>query len=259
MILLFSGTGNSLHVANLLAEHLGDTIVRLPVENNRLKGPDHGRIIWVFPVYSWGVPPVVRKWIKNLEISGGGRIVHHAVMTCGDDVGQADKMWRKDLGRRGWYTGAAFSVQMPNTYVLMKGFDVDSQTLADEKIKEAAPRVEGIARRIRELSEDAFRGRTVRESDVVRGGAAWAKTKIIYPWFVKFEMSPKPFHFTDACISCGKCAAICPMNNITMVSGHPCWGTDCALCLGCYHVCPAHAVAYGKATCNKGQKKILKD
>ena len=31
------------------------------------------------------------------------------------------------------------------------------------------------------------------------------------------------------------------------------WGMDCTSCLACYHVCPQHAVQYGKRTKDKGQ------
>ena len=256
MILLFSGTGNSLHVANLLSARLGDEIITLPLKNGGILNKDFERIIWVFPVYSWGVPPVVSRWIKEIDIPRAEDVAHHAVMTCGDDIGQADMMWRKEIEARGWRTAGTFSVQMPNTYVLMKGFDVDSESLAEEKIKAAASRVEEISEKIVNLPHPDY-------SDVVRGGFAWIKTKLIYPYFVKFEMSPKPFHSTTACTGCGVCARSCPLANITMIKardGHPApaWGQNCALCLGCYHACPHHAVAYGKITKNKGQKKILK-
>lgn len=250
MIVLFSGTGNSLHVANLLSEELGDKIVRLPYTADCLPQTDNNRVIWVFPVYSWGIPPVVARWISRLQIPGANDASHHAVMTCGDDIGQADKMWRKAVEKRGWKTAGAYSVQMPNTYVLMKGFDVDSPELAESKIKAAGPRVRSIAQRIEAMPGDA-------QTDVVRGGFAWIKTKVIYPYFTRFEMSPKPFHPTDACVGCGICAKACPMTNILMTEGHPQWGTNCALCLGCYHACPHHAVAYGKATLGKGRKQIL--
>lgn len=252
MIILFSGTGNSLHVANLLAGRLGDTVHRLPAAQNRLPEPDDGRIIWVFPVYSWGVPPVVARWIERLEIPAADTVAHHAVMTCGDDVGLADRMWRKAVGKRGWFAAGAYSVQMPNTYVLMKGFDVDAPELAEAKIQAAAGRASRIA-------DSITRNCRAVTTDVVRGSFAWIKTKVIYPYFVRFEMSPKPFHATDACVGCGVCAAACPMSNITMEANRPVWGDDCALCLGCYHACPHHAVAYGKVTRDKGRKTMLRN
>lgn len=66
-------------------------------------------------------------------------------------------------------------------------------------------------------------------------------------------MSPKPFRHTEKCTSCGLCSRSCPMENIAMKPGGPEWGKHCALCLRCYHICPTHAVAYGKATDGKGQ------
>lgn len=251
MILVFSGTGNSLHVAKQLSRALGDDIIRLPHAATLPSAADSGRVIWVFPVYSWGVPPVVRHWLKTLDIADGDTVAHHAVMTCGDDVGQADLMWRTEAEGRGWHTAGAYSVQMPNTYVLMKGFDVDSEELEKEKVRASEERVGEIARWISQSPD-------VRRTDVVRGAAAWLKTKVVYPWFVKFEMSPKPFHHTADCTGCGSCARQCPMENIKMTDGQPVWADNCALCLGCYHVCPGHAVAYGKITRNKGQKKILR-
>lgn len=254
MIIVFSGTGNSLFVAKELRKHLGDEIVTLPT-SEKLTVKDE-RVIWVFPVYSWGVPPVVKRWISKLQIAYGHKYRHFAVMTCGDDCGLADGMWRSALARRAWIGLSAYSVTMPNTYVLMKGFDVDPIDVAEAKVKAAVPRCADIARRIKAQCEQfPFEAQYI-ENDIVRGRFAWIKTKIIYPWFVRFAMSPEPFYATDDCISCAVCAKNCPLKNITMHEGKPAWGKDCALCLRCYHICPRHAVAYSTATIGKGQKGV---
>ena len=60
MILYFTGTGNSRRVAGQLSELLGDTTVQLApsLRGSTLPLPAGDiRVIWVFPVYSWGVPP----------------------------------------------------------------------------------------------------------------------------------------------------------------------------------------------------------
>ncbi len=147
----------------------------------------------------------------------------------------------------------------------MSGLDVDTAELAQHKLSAASLRIREIARSIADFR--AGSGDCPNElADVVRGRFAWIKTRIIYPWFVRHAMSPKPFRYTRECISCGKCAAICPLRNITMSepSGkstdsserrrkRPVWGTDCAFCLACYHVCPRHAVMCGDKTGTKGQ------
>lgn len=263
MILWFSGTGNSRWVAEQLSTRLSLPLTELrpSVASSPLRIPSESRaVIWVCPVYSWGIPPYVRSLMRSIIFEGEGAdsIVHHLVLTCGDDCGLAPGMWRRDVAARGWKAGNVWSVIMPNNYVCMKGFDVDPKPLEAEKLALAPARIDAIAERLSNYVAGTA------ADDVVRGSFAWIKTRIIYPWFVRHAMSPKPFRHTSACISCGKCAAICPLKNIAMhpspepdASGrrrkYPEWGPDCAGCLACYHICPRHAVMYGKATLKKGQ------
>ena len=140
MIIVFSGTGNSLAVARGLRERLGGDVVVLDGElllrpsSRVLEVPEGEDVVWVFPIYSWGVPPVVADFIRKSKIKGAHEARHFMVCTCGDDIGYADNQWRQLIGRRGWSPRGVFSVQMPNTYVLMKGFDVDSPEAATEKL-----------------------------------------------------------------------------------------------------------------------------
>ena len=260
MIITFSGTGNSLMVARLLGAELADNnIVELEgasLQDNRLDETDSDserRIIWVFPTYSWGIPPVVKSYIESLTFNAPGDSFHHLVVTCGDDVGNLGKQWQRLLKRKRWKAGGMWSVQMPNTYVLMKGFDVDPDKVEKEKLSLCRERVAHVARRIETKQND---------DDLVKGKFAAFKTSVIYPWFVKFNMSPRPFFANDHCTGCSLCAKECPTMNITMTADSstlkPLWGAKCALCLRCYHHCPVNAVQYGKATRGKGQYQIDK-
>lgn len=238
MILYFSGTGNSRRVAMDLGHILGEEVAFM----TRSTVTDSPRVVWVFPIYSWGVPPYVLEAIATATCNP--RSVHFMVATCGDDAGLAGRIWRKAIKARGWTDAGAYTVQMPNNYVSMKGFDVDSPALTAEKLAAEPARIEEVARGIQSGAVT---------DDVVRGSFAWIKTKVIYPWFMRYAMSAKPFNVNSACIGCGKCVKACPLHNVTLRGGHPVWGTDCAGCLGCYHVCPVHAINYGKATLSKGQ------
>lgn len=258
MILCFSGTGNSRAVAEMLAKILGEHVgpVTPAMRGGVVSLPEGDRhLIWVYPIYSWGVPPYILEVIKTVRIEGCEGLVHHAVVTCGDDCGLADRMWRKAISARGWRDGAMMSVQMPNNYVSLPGFDVDPENVEQAKLAAYPGRVSEVARKIRDAE-------TSREklTDIVRGSFAWIKTRVIYPWFVRHAMSPSRFSVTEGCISCGKCARHCPLGNITMRPSQdnpkalrPVWGNDCAGCLGCYHICPVHAVNYTSATRGKGQ------
>lgn len=224
----FSGMGNSAAVAARLES-------KLPA------GFDED--IYVFPTYSWGLPPIIVEHLKRADIAAR-RI--HLVVTCGDDVGNLDRQWIRLLNEHGAEPGSIYSVQMPNTYVCLPFMDVDSQELATQKLSRAAERVDRIAARL---------SAGIIETDIVRGAMPGFKTSVIYPAFFAGQATRgHKFHSTDRCTGCGTCSRQCPKSNITMTAdGHPKWGNDCTYCLRCYHVCPVHAVAYGRHTKNKGQ------
>ena len=249
MVFYFSGTGNSTFVATTLANFLGLKLLFIPeVETDKIESPEE-RIIFVFPVYSWGVPPLVSRFIFELgsefweKVREKGLTVD-CVMTCGDEVALAPEMITRDLKKVGIQINSIWSVIMPNNYVLLPGFDVDSKEVEKNKLAKC----EG---RILEIAQSLIRGD--KQMDYTRGSIPWLKSKIVFPLFKRWGIFPKQWHYTSSCISCGKCVKICPMLNIVLSEGHPKWGFNCCSCLGCYHVCPVHAVEYGKETKKKGQ------
>lgn len=235
MVIWFSGTGNSRAVAELLANELREEAC----EMLKVSCADSERYVWVCPVYSWGIPPVVMEHIRKCNLPGE----HYLVLTCGDDCGLTARMWRRAIGTRGWKVRGSFSVQMPNTYVALPGFDVDKDEVRDAKLAAFPAKVKEIAAKIRE----GFDG-----DESFHGSFASMKTGLIYKPFVS-SMSARKFKVdASRCISCGKCEKACPMGNVK-VGTIPAWGPNCAGCFGCYHVCPVHAITYGKFTARKGQ------
>ncbi|MDE7369407.1 MAG: 4Fe-4S dicluster domain-containing protein [Muribaculaceae bacterium] len=249
MIVCFSGTGNSLSVAKEVLNHLPNhSLFRLDHSNSACMLSEYvedNEIIWIFPTYSWGIPPVIKKAIDSFN--GNNNAVHHMITTCGDDIGNCALQWRKLLKRHNFNTGCAFSVQMPNTYVNMSGFDIDAPTDEAEKIERMPERVKDICDTIK-----SFHGLPI--DDVVKGSIPCIKTSIVYPWFKRFEMNPAKFKVNkDICISCGLCASHCPLCNIEMIQNFPKWGDNCTMCLRCYHHCPTKAIDYASKTLKKGQ------
>lgn len=248
MIFCFSGTGNSRWIAETLARELCDKVVLITCAAVEYDVAHEERVVWVFPIYSWGLPPIVKHFLRDVTLKNDiNGVAHYMVCSCGDDVGLAHKQWRQMIKKRQWNVRSSFSVQMPNTYTLMKGFDVDNAEITQQKLAAAPARIACIAQQIKNSYQFPS------TDDVVTGHWAWLKTRIIYPYFMRFCMSPRPFHATHDCVGCGRCARECPLQNIAMVGRTPQWNDKCTMCLRCYHTCPQHAVAYGKATRGKGQ------
>ncbi len=249
MIFYFSGTGNSRFTAERIAEIIGEDLKFIPDTSPAGMTFEGNHLGFVFPVYSWGVPPLVIDFIASLpdpffdSINEADAKVW-MVCTCGDETALAPEMLKKALKSRAARLEGAWSVIMPNNYVILPGFNTDSKEIEVQKLQSAPDRIDTIADEIK---------RGEMKFDVTRGKYAKLKSKIVYPLFCRFGIFPRKWKWTDECIRCGRCSIVCPMHNIKIVGDHPVWGKNCVSCLACYHNCPTHSVAYGNATYFKGQ------
>ena len=145
MIFYFTGTGNSRWVAEALGTAFDEPLVSIADVLNEGKNAyplgEREKVFFVFPVHSWGPAVLVPRFISRLILSGYKGQEVYFVCTCGDDCGYTDRIMRSILARRGIAVTGGFSVQMPNNYVLMPGFDVDSKMVETEKLEKAPERV----------------------------------------------------------------------------------------------------------------------
>lgn len=247
MIFYFSGTGNSRYAARFLSQLTGEKCFNLPSVNPITAHFEGETLGMVMPVYSWGIPPIVKDFIFRLNETFVLEAEKHKIwvlFVCGDETAMAPEMLEKSLADKHLKLFAGWSLIMPNNYVLLPGFDVDSKEVEHKKLDEAPAK-------LREIAEKIKSG--IEEKVYTRGSWPKFKSKIIYPLFCKWGVSTSKWRWSQECISCGKCASVCPVGNIVMKGAHPFWGKDCTSCLACYHVCPAHAIEYGNATTDKGQ------
>ena len=255
MIFYFSGCGNSKHVAETIAAGLNDNLVFIPeaAREGRYEYElaESERLGFVFPVYSWAPPKLVIDFVKKLTVKvpelvegPSSKPYIYFACTCGDNCGLTEKVFRNALEAKGLSLSACFSVQMPETYIGMAGFKLDTPKNAKLKIDRANDLLKRNITRL--INKESF-------SEMVVGGLAWLKTYLVNPGFNRSATDDSKYHVTEACIHCGKCAEVCPLKNITMENDHPKWNGHCTMCMGCYHHCPVNAIQYGKATERKGQ------
>ena len=120
MILYFSGTGNSGYAARRIADGLGEPLLCL---NDRIKAGDTApvetgeRLVIVTPTYAWRIPRIVEDWLLHTELTGAKRAWF--VMTCGSEIGDADRYNRRLCQAKGLACMGTAQIVMPENYIAM--------------------------------------------------------------------------------------------------------------------------------------------
>ena len=271
-IYYFSGTGNSLIVASDIVRELGDAEI-FAIKRYTASEIDVSadRIGIVFPVYVWGLPLIVRDFVKRIKTADEKYIF--AVATCGGSAGAALKQADKILKKNGLGLSAGFVIKMPGNYIPLYGaIPFEKQQKLFEAEKTRASEIAGIVR--------AWKISDVQTSNIfVNAVLSGILYKIVSK---KIPSSGKNFTVDTDCNSCGLCAKICPVGNIELKSGKPplsfghlplkkgeiergsfghlppvkgktkpVWKDHCQLCLACLEWCPEEAIQYGSKTAGR--------
>ncbi|MCF0177612.1 MAG: 4Fe-4S ferredoxin, partial [Bacteroidales bacterium] len=176
MIFYYSGCGNSRWVAKEIAAATSDQLLFIPEVTQREFNIEEKSVGFVFPIYSWAAPLLVEQFILSCKWHGTPQYVWFAC-TCGDNIGYAYEKFSKTLKKAGLMLDSGFTIQMPNTYLLMKGFHLDSPELTDQKLQAAKAKLPSLISDIKSHKKGV--------KDVIKGRYAFTKTYIIRPGFVK--------------------------------------------------------------------------
>lgn len=239
MIYYFSGTGNSRHAAKTIACAVNDTAVNIvdAIKNKTFGSSDDEITGFVFPVYFWGLPEIIKRFSAMPEVKNSlGKYVF-CIITCGANTGNADKMLAKRLGRKPDYS---FSLRMPDNYVVM--YNPCTKEKAQKFLRHAD-------KELAEICND-INNRQKKRAGSTQGGVKSAFVSLLYDPFRK----TKKFYADDKCISCGICAKNCPDSAIEIQNGKPVWvKSKCQHCTACINRCPKQAIQFGNGTADRGR------
>lgn len=247
MIFYFSATGNSKYAAERIAAATGDRMIFL---RDAIRGRSYRydvsreeNIGFVFPVYFWGLPSILRFFVKKLELEGYRGQYIYAVLTCGSSTGGAGDQLARLLKEKDLTLSAQFGVPMVDNYVPM--FKVAGPEEIEQRLDAAEAYIDDAVR--------AIRAKGLGDYNRSRGTAPGVMTGSLYPLYAHGR-STKPFVVTDHCIGCGLCQEICPCGAILISGGKPAWvKPQCVRCLGCLHRCPAQTIHWKKPEENQGR------
>jgi ferredoxin len=236
----FTATGNSLQTAKQLQTQLKNTTLKpmtQPPPTQPIGGPTE-TIGFVFPVYFFGLPRIVNRFIQNLTIKPQTYLF--AVLTHGggpyDAIGRIDDI----LHKKGAHLSYASSVRMPGNYLVR----YESESIQEiEEMRQAAKQS------VAEAAE-SIRNHVVKPVERDHKLLSKAVNKVIYVNVAGFD---KKFHISSDCVGCGLCSEICPVGNIKLTDHRPLWQHNCERCMGCIQWCPTEAIQYGKKTADRAR------
>lgn len=236
MIVYYTGTGNSRYVAQRFAAALGDDLITAnEYIRNDTPADLHSDRPWVFvsPTYGWQIPHIFAAFLRRGRFTGSRKA--YFVMTCGSEIGNADKYNRELCTEKTISCMGTAQIVMPENYIAM--FSAPQADEAREIVAKAEPNIDCVIASIQR--NQPFAPTRNNLYDRLMSGP-------VNPIFYKFFVKADAFTVSDACIGCGQCAKLCPMNNVTLKDGKPVWGKVCTHCMACICYCPVSAIEYGK-------------
>jgi ferredoxin len=237
-IYYFTGTGNSLVVARDIAGQIEGELIAIPSVIDQSTIQTDAQVIGiVFPVYIWGMPLIVKKFVKKLGNLQGRYIF--AIATYGGMPGATINMLEKVIEKCDGKLAAGFTVCMPGNYTPMYGaIDEEKQ---QQMFGDWQKKLLTIAEYIKANRQGA------KENGKMFANFIFSSIiyKLAAPHIPKMD---KQFRSDEKCSQCGICQKVCPVNNIELINGKPTWKGHCEQCLACLQWCPETAIQYGKNT-----------
>jgi Pyruvate/2-oxoacid:ferredoxin oxidoreductase delta subunit/flavodoxin len=234
LIHYFSGTGNTYHMVKTIERELrnrGYEVDLLNIEKDKDRTlNDYSLHIFCFPVYGFGTPSIMLKYISNLKAAAG----YNAAIVCtsaGTD-GQSLNHFKYLLNKNGFKV--LFTDMVFYTYNWTQIINPQSKEVEERVFKDAEANVIEITKKI--VNNET----NLKKTNIITLILSW----VIFIMFSNFgrRILGRTFIADDNCINCGKCKDVCPAKVIDMYNGKPRWNSNCEGCQRCINICPKKSI-----------------
>lgn len=231
VIYYFSGTGNSMRAAEVIAAALDHTqIISMRMDPHEVSAENAEMIGFVFPVYHWTMPAPAVRFVEQLKINPGAYIFALAMPSfiCGIACEKCAELIEAKGGR----------IAYGNLVHCVANYAIVYPPFPSPKLM--VPRME---RRLRQIAGD-IAGRKERAYPKANRIVKARRDKTMTPYLDVQKYADYPFTVSERCVGCGLCTKVCPCNNIELRGGRPEFRHHCAQCMACVVNCPKRAIGY---------------
>jgi flavodoxin len=206
MILYFSATGNTEFIAKELAKRLNDECINLL---ERVKTDNHAPLhsekpfIICAPVYVCEMPRFMSKYLKEQTFTGSKDV--YFIFTSGGYCGISGILAKSMFkAKKMIYHGHA-EFKMPRNYVANDAYPMLEKEEIEKRILDSYHQLDQVASDIQKGNKLTARHVFLLETII---------TVPFNPVWCKYKLKAKDFYVENTCVGCGKCAKLCPLNNI---------------------------------------------
>ena len=240
-IYYFTGTGNSMRAARVIAQKLGDTeIISMRTDPEEYPAGDCDVVGFVYPVYHWSMPEYAAAYVERLEINPKAYVFTVAMPSF--IYGTACERLAEILEKKGIRLSYGNVVYSVANYVIVY-----------PPFPSAKLRVPKTEKKLKQIAEDIC---LRKERDYPRCSKfiRYRKERVMTPYLELKQYADNPFTISEDCVSCGICSKGCPCKNIVLIDGKPTFQHHCENCMACVTSCPKRAIGY---EINGADRKLL--
>jgi len=211
ILFYFTGTGNSMFVAQKIATETGAKLISIPQVIDEEREYSDDCIGFIYPQYANSLPKMVRKFILKNKFSAKYFFAVNlwAFIHLGA-IGEIAGILPLDYGAY---------LKTPNNFTFLLNSPKDPKARLNKAERHLAKIVNDI------------QGRKSKSVKPRKGEGNATK-----------YFGESKFKVTQKCIKCGTCKDVCPARNIVFEEDGIVFGRNCETCFACANLCPQHAI-----------------